>query len=926
METTTIGGPSPPATAIQPSQRNRFRQRDFDALNSERVVGSSSDTNNLTKEPQLYRRLDEGVAAALGHGRRWDGRSSSPEPMDEKGSSSIFEKYRDGLVGGRSPSNPVGGRPNSEPAVGHKSLNLRSSVIKDVKDSSSAGRETTASVVSPTKADVNSLLSSDAERFMEYTMSNPPQHQLLQLRVLELFQVWISTPGVSEEITKVLEDARRNAGEEGTPGKDAGVVVEKQPEGDRSGGDGASPLGETAAETGNREANNNSEGAEVERPKSASPSRNTNENKNTDSNSDKKNRSRSPHVVRQPTPPSMSRMEAARVRGNLLDPTPEKVRPQEEEDDALVVALTVESLIKHTEESSRLPSPGKSPYSNKNNPNGEEKGGASYEEIPRFYFPLGKPTTKEKTIADPLYKYHENPHLSLPQEGMTIASTDGSRSSMKLGGASSSISSSNSSGSRGGREKGDDGRSVSRIPPMSTLRFADDRHVANSIKKEFARLHAPSRHQKSRISSRRANSGSKEAQFRTYFHQCFQRICSQCFGVPRYFGFIVIGLIQADLSRSEEHANALTGSVKGGLPFISPQIYTTVTEEHVRQFYERYLKNKDSMRRTFDLLILSSNLIESETEQPQDLNDLSSLRSHLIGEDFKVYLLTLLSHHPGLEFLRQTPDFQTKYLDTVIYRIFYEVDRLDRGRISFPEFSGSPLMDAFRQVDATDDINTVLKFFSYEHFYVLYCRFWELDDDRDMMISAQDLMRYWPDDTTNALVVQRVFSGVGRRVRCTMKNRIGYEDFVWFCLSEEDKSTPTAIRYWFKVLDLDEDGVLSPFEIRTFYDATTSKAVQFFHESSLSFENVICQVFDMLRCPEYRWLKLSDLLAEPVASYVALNMMTNLLRFAVDYEYKAKDPFVLYQERQGRQGGSIEQTPWDRFARVEYDRMAESDE
>ena len=37
-------------------------------------------------------------------------------------------------------------------------------------------------------------------------------------------------------------------------------------------------------------------------------------------------------------------------------------------------------------------------------------------------------------------------------------------------------------------------------------------------------------------------------------------------------------------------------------------------------------------------------------------------------------------------------------------------------------------------VDEEEDINKVLRFFSYEHFYVVYCKFWELDTDHDFLI------------------------------------------------------------------------------------------------------------------------------------------------------------------------------------------------
>ena len=42
---------------------------------------------------------------------------------------------------------------------------------------------------------------------------------------------------------------------------------------------------------------------------------------------------------------------------------------------------------------------------------------------------------------------------------------------------------------------------------------------------------------------------------------------------------------------------------------------------------------------------------------------------------------------------------------------------------------------------------------------------------------------------------------------------MGYEDFVWFILSEEDKSNDLSLEYWFRCIDLDCDGVLHPNEM-----------------------------------------------------------------------------------------------------------------
>lgn len=35
-----------------------------------------------------------------------------------------------------------------------------------------------------------------------------------------------------------------------------------------------------------------------------------------------------------------------------------------------------------------------------------------------------------------------------------------------------------------------------------------------------------------------------------------------------------------------------------------------------------------------------------------------------------------------------------------------------------------------------------MDFFSYEHFYVIYCKFWELDKDHDLLIDKHDLARH----------------------------------------------------------------------------------------------------------------------------------------------------------------------------------------
>lgn len=52
------------------------------------------------------------------------------------------------------------------------------------------------------------------------------------------------------------------------------------------------------------------------------------------------------------------------------------------------------------------------------------------------------------------------------------------------------------------------------------------------------------------------------------------------------------------------------------------------------------------------------------------------------------------------------------------------------------------LFQTLTVLEQEDDINQITDFFSYEHFYVIYCKFWELDKDHDLFISKEDLARH----------------------------------------------------------------------------------------------------------------------------------------------------------------------------------------
>ena len=121
-------------------------------------------------------------------------------------------------------------------------------------------------------------------------------------------------------------------------------------------------------------------------------------------------------------------------------------------------------------------------------------------------------------------------------------------------------------------------------------------------------------------------------------------------------------------------------------------------------------------------------------------------------------------------------------------RIFYTLDTNDDGQITYRDFKNSDLFDVLMKVSTEDDINKILRYFSYEHFYVLYCRFWELDTDHDFFIDKEDFSRY-EGHALSRKAVDRIFEQIPRKFKSEQKEKMSYEDFVWFMLSEEYKTT-----------------------------------------------------------------------------------------------------------------------------------------
>ncbi|KAI3652204.1 hypothetical protein MP228_003507 [Amoeboaphelidium protococcarum] len=360
---------------------------------------------------------------------------------------------------------------------------------------------------------------------------------------------------------------------------------------------------------------------------------------------------------------------------------------------------------------------------------------------------------------------------------------------------------------------------------------------------------------------------------------------------------------------------------------------------------------------------------------------------YISAEALEQLIREVVVQHPELQFLADKPIFIDYYVQTALTRIFYQVKRSlppssedcqKYGRavaITLKEFRQSGLFDILTHLHLME-INEEHMFFSYKHYFVLYCRFHDLDTQDCSYLSADDMTKY-DGGSINSLVLERILDGIGLPYRyresqsqsssqstsfrqfklavhscltsqilsnyqrdsgidldidsptdnCSQasdmehvvsveetkhidtstrsqyryKSQLTYTEFLWFMLSEEDKTSATAMEYWFRVLDLDGDGVISLYELEQFWRHQESK-LYFETMMNFDFRDIICVVLDLLQISSFSngseganscQITLKDLRRNPIGTSKFLDHFINCKKLL---ERESSSGFKLYRE------------------------------
>lgn len=303
-----------------------------------------------------------------------------------------------------------------------------------------------------------------------------------------------------------------------------------------------------------------------------------------------------------------------------------------------------------------------------------------------------------------------------------------------------------------------------------------------------------------------------------------------------------------------------------------------------------------------------------------------STKRHLTYEDLSLVVSALVDHHPDLEPLRASPVLRNAYITAVLTSVFCSLHGQRGSSISFAEFRGSNLVEAFYLV-STSPTKNVLPFSV--DFFIELCIIFDILKQQGRALGAynnplfadafssdgraagsrpgqQGLSRSTsnegtggmsgnanvnsgfagtagtgataaaspaapsavffgapppdgyitkialathgipvlppppanknsnnnpeamalqqpisqpPKDRVSRFVLDRAFAGVPRPLQSKIPNAMTFADFVWYILAERDRMFDTSMHYWFKCVDIDDDGYLSAADVARVYTA-----------------------------------------------------------------------------------------------------------
>ncbi|XP_046355906.1 serine/threonine-protein phosphatase 2A regulatory subunit B'' subunit gamma-like [Haliotis rufescens] len=228
-------------------------------------------------------------------------------------------------------------------------------------------------------------------------------------------------------------------------------------------------------------------------------------------------------------------------------------------------------------------------------------------------------------------------------------------------------------------------------------------------------------------------------------------------------------------------------------------------------------------------------------------------QGYLKESDLENYILELIPTLPQLNGLEKS--FYSFYVCTAVRKFFFFLDPLRTGKIKIQDILACSFLDdllELRDEDLSKDMQES-NWFSAPSALRVYGQYLNLDKDRNGMLSKEELARYGTGTLTDVFL-DRVFQ------EClTYEGEMDYKTYLDFVLAMENRREPQALRYLFRILDVQHRSNLNVFSLNYFFRAIQEQ-MKLHGQEPVSFQDVKDEVFDMVKPANPLALSLQDLI------------------------------------------------------------------
>jgi len=229
-------------------------------------------------------------------------------------------------------------------------------------------------------------------------------------------------------------------------------------------------------------------------------------------------------------------------------------------------------------------------------------------------------------------------------------------------------------------------------------------------------------------------------------------------------------------------------------------------------------------------------------------------QGYLREQDMENYIAELIETLPQLDGLDKS--FHSFYVCTAVRKFFFFLDPLRTAKIKISDILACSFLDELlelRDQDLAKDLQEA-NWFSAPSALRVYGQYLNLDKDHNGMLSKSELLAYGTGTLTPAFV-DRVFQDC-----LTYGGEMDYKTYLDFVLALENRREPQALAYFFRILDVRQEGSINMFALNYFF-RDIIKQMEKLNQDPVRFEDVKDEIFDMVRPKDPLRISLQDLIA-----------------------------------------------------------------